>query len=73
MWVASQTYSLLKCVDLAFIFAAAITGDPTVFGNLPPAKAVNEAVRESIQSEKCNGYSPSIGEKKLVQDLFKQL
>ncbi|KAK2164061.1 hypothetical protein LSH36_69g02016 [Paralvinella palmiformis] len=38
-------------------------GDPTVFGNLLPAQAVNEAVIESIRSEKCNGYAPSTGKK----------
>lgn len=36
-------------------------GDPTVFGNLKPAKEITEALVESIQSFKYNGYAPSTG------------
>merc|ERR1712112_113214 len=36
-------------------------GDPTVFGNLQPAKEVVKAVHESLDSYKHNGYGPSTG------------
>lgn len=36
-------------------------GDPTVFGNLKPAKEITEAVVEAIQSGKFNGYGPCTG------------
>merc|ERR1719154_993333 len=36
-------------------------GDPTVFGNLLPAKEVVDAVHKALDSEKCNGYGPSTG------------
>eukprot|EP00095_Tigriopus_kingsejongensis_P009478 maker-scaffold322_size207131-snap-gene-1.15 protein:Tk09478 transcript:maker-scaffold322_size207131-snap-gene-1.15-mRNA-1 annotation:"tyrosine aminotransferase" len=36
-------------------------GDPTVFGNLKPAQEVIDAVTESVQSGKNNGYGPSTG------------
>lgn len=36
-------------------------GDPTVFGNLTPAKEITEAVVEAIRSGKYNGYGPSTG------------
>lgn len=36
-------------------------GDPTVFGNLPLSEVVREAVVESINSGKFNGYAPSVG------------
>ena len=36
-------------------------GDPTVFGNLEPPKVVLEAVRDSVESGKRNGYAPSTG------------
>lgn len=40
-----------------------ITGDPTVFGNLPTAESAMEAVIKATQEQKCNGYAPSIGMK----------
>ncbi|XP_043213359.1 tyrosine aminotransferase-like isoform X1 [Amphibalanus amphitrite] len=36
-------------------------GDPTVFGNLEPAKVVVDAVVEAVQAIKFNGYAPSSG------------
>jgi len=36
-------------------------GDPTVFGNLKPAKNVVEAIGHGVNSGKCNGYAPSTG------------
>ena len=36
-------------------------GDPTVFGNLKPAKNVVEAIGLCVNSGKCNGYAPSTG------------
>ena len=36
-------------------------GDPTVFGNLLPAKEVVDAVHQALDSQKCNGYGPSTG------------
>nr|XP_053645303.1 tyrosine aminotransferase-like [Cherax quadricarinatus] len=36
-------------------------GDPTVFGNLKPAKEITDAVVTAIQSGKFNGYAPSTG------------
>ncbi|XP_058799074.1 tyrosine aminotransferase [Phymastichus coffea] len=36
-------------------------GDPTIFGNLKPAREVIEAVKESLESELYNGYAPSTG------------
>ena len=36
-------------------------GDPTVFGNLKPAKEIVEAVKISLESGVNNGYGPSTG------------
>jgi tyrosine aminotransferase len=36
-------------------------GDPTVFGNLKPPQVVSDAIRESIDNGKKNGYAPSTG------------
>merc|ERR1712240_894893 len=36
-------------------------GDPTVFGNLLPAKEVVDALHKALDSQKCNGYGPSTG------------
>ncbi|XP_068595800.1 tyrosine aminotransferase [Brachionichthys hirsutus] len=36
-------------------------GDPTVFGNLPADDAVNQAMRDAIDSQKYNGYPPAVG------------
>jgi len=36
-------------------------GDPTVFGNLQPAKEIVEAVKTSLESGVNNGYGPSTG------------
>lgn len=38
------------------------SGDPTVFGNLPTDGAVLRAMKDAIDSQQYNGYSPSIGE-----------
>ncbi|MEQ2204151.1 hypothetical protein XENOCAPTIV_008720 [Xenoophorus captivus] len=37
-------------------------GDPTVFGNLPTDDAVLQALKDAIDSQKYNGYAPSVGE-----------
>ncbi|XP_056137668.1 tyrosine aminotransferase [Lampris incognitus] len=39
-------------------------GDPTVFGNLPTDDAVLQAMKDAIDSNKYNGYAPSIGYQK---------
>ncbi|XP_010778655.1 tyrosine aminotransferase, partial [Notothenia coriiceps] len=36
-------------------------GDPTVFGNLPTDGAVLQAMKDAIDSQKYNGYAPSVG------------
>merc|ERR1712045_177964 len=36
-------------------------GDPTVFGNLIPPQNITDAVHDSVNSGKCNGYGPSTG------------
>lgn len=41
--------------------ATFILGDPTVFGNLPTDDAVSQAMKDAIDSQKYNGYAPSIG------------
>ncbi|PIO32536.1 hypothetical protein AB205_0192350 [Aquarana catesbeiana] len=37
-------------------------GDPTIFGNLPTDNEVTRAMKEAIDSQKYNGYAPSIGQ-----------
>lgn len=41
------------------------SGDPTVFGNLPTDGAVLQAMKDAIDSQKYNGYAPSVGEPSL--------
>lgn len=36
-------------------------GDPTIFGNLPLPKIIEDAVVEAVRSKKRNGYAPSTG------------
>ncbi|XP_019965220.1 tyrosine aminotransferase [Paralichthys olivaceus] len=36
-------------------------GDPTVFGNLPTDEVVLQAVKDAVDSQKYNGYAPSVG------------
>uniref|UniRef100_A0A8C4HEM7 Tyrosine aminotransferase n=1 Tax=Dicentrarchus labrax TaxID=13489 RepID=A0A8C4HEM7_DICLA len=36
-------------------------GDPTVFGNLPTDGSVLQAMKDAIDSQKYNGYAPSVG------------
>ncbi|XP_060082304.1 tyrosine aminotransferase-like [Ylistrum balloti] len=36
-------------------------GDPTVFGNLPLDKNIEDAVIKSVKAGKYNGYNPSVG------------
>lgn len=36
-------------------------GDPTVFGNLTPPASLVQALKESVDSGKNNGYAPSTG------------
>ncbi|XP_005815563.1 tyrosine aminotransferase [Xiphophorus maculatus] len=36
-------------------------GDPTVFGNLPTDAAVLQAMKDAIDSQRFNGYAPSVG------------
>lgn len=38
------------------------SGDPTVFGNLPTDDAVVQAMKDALDSQKYNGYAPSVGE-----------
>lgn len=40
-----------------------LTGDPTVFGNLPPNEKVLQAMKDAIDSHQYNGYAPSVGER----------
>lgn len=37
------------------------TGDPTVYGNLPPPVEILEAVSNILKEGECNGYVPSVG------------
>lgn len=46
---------------LFFLFLF-LSGDPTVFGNLPTDAAVLQAMKDAIDSQQYNGYAPSIGE-----------
>ncbi|KAM4619431.1 tyrosine aminotransferase [Polymixia lowei] len=39
-------------------------GDPTVFGNLPTDNTVLQAMKDAIDSQKYNGYAPSVGYQK---------
>nr|XP_029524057.1 tyrosine aminotransferase-like [Oncorhynchus nerka]XP_029524058.1 tyrosine aminotransferase-like [Oncorhynchus nerka] len=39
-------------------------GDPTVFGNLPTNEKVTQALKDAIDSNKYNGYAPSVGYQK---------
>ncbi|XP_012683593.1 tyrosine aminotransferase [Clupea harengus] len=39
-------------------------GDPTVFGNLPTDDKVLQAMKDAIDSQKYNGYAPSVGYQK---------
>ncbi|TRY82836.1 hypothetical protein DNTS_022052 [Danionella cerebrum] len=39
-------------------------GDPSVFGNLPTDDSVLQALKEAIDSQKYNGYAPSVGYQK---------
>ena len=38
-----------------------VTGDPTVFGNLPVDEAMKEAVKKAVDSGSYNGYGPAQG------------
>ena len=38
-----------------------LTGDPSVFGNLPVHPVISDAVVNSLRSQKNNGYAPSVG------------
>ncbi|XP_060933317.1 tyrosine aminotransferase isoform X1 [Limanda limanda] len=44
-------------------------GDPTVFGNLPTDQVVLQAVKDAVDSQKYNGYAPSVGYLKSRQAL----
>ncbi|XP_034445184.1 tyrosine aminotransferase [Hippoglossus hippoglossus] len=44
-------------------------GDPTVFGNLPTDQVVLQAVKDAVDSQKFNGYAPSVGYLKSRQAL----
>lgn len=50
------------CVDWLLTATSAQSGDPTVFGNLPTNEAVLQAMKDAIDSQKFNGYAPSVGE-----------
>lgn len=62
------------CIIFAFSYCWLIayyhicsSGDPTVFGNLPTDDAVLQAMKDAIDSQKYNGYAPSVGESNLLQ------
>lgn len=38
-----------------------ITGDPTVFGNLPVHEAMKEAIKKALDSGSYDGYGPAQG------------
>lgn len=50
------------CVDWLVTATSTQPGDPTVFGNLPTDEAVLQAMKDAIDSQKYNGYAPSVGE-----------
>ena len=61
--------ALIICIIFAFSHCWLIayhhicsSGDPTVFGNLPTDDAVLQAMKDAIDSQKYNGYAPSVGE-----------
>ena len=45
----------------ALSFPPPLSGDPSVFGNLPPHPAVIEGVKRALESGKYNGYGHSSG------------
>lgn len=47
--------------DCKYFFVALSTGDPTVFGNLPPAQEILDAMKEVLDENHFNGYAPSVG------------
>ena len=48
-------------MNIVHMWFVLFSGDPTVFGNLLPAEQVKEAVIRAVQSDKYNGYAPSVG------------
>lgn len=60
---------------LSFHFITPLTnvpssGDPTVFGNLPTDDAVIQAMKDALDSQKYNGYAPSVGESSRFYSVF---
>lgn len=53
---------LLNNCNMIFFLFLFISGDPTVFGNLPTDGAVLQSMKDAIDSQQYNGYAPSIGE-----------
>lgn len=49
----------IECFWACFIIR--VTGDPTVFNNLPIPEHINKCVVDKIHGQKHNGYNPSIG------------
>lgn len=60
LWLLSQTAG--RMIKTFPGFFSSISGDPTVFGNLPTDDAVIQAMKDAIDSQQYNGYAPSIGE-----------
>ena len=54
------TYTLHKCT-IPYLLNTYYTGDPTVFGNLPPDPAIAQAVKDAIDTGDYNGYGHSSG------------
>ena len=54
-----ETMTLIPNPDKEMIYLS--IGDPLIFGNLKPSKHVIDAVANSLNSEKYNGYAPSTG------------
>ena len=46
---------------MGVILLSPLTGDPSVFGNLPPHPAVIEGVKLALESGEYNGYGHSSG------------
>jgi len=60
---------IVKNID--FLRYVLLLGDPTTFGNLKPPQEVFDAVKESLDSVKFNGYAPSTGKSKVFFIMLK--
>ncbi len=48
-------------MNFLFKYLNLFLGDPTIFGNLKPCEEITNAMVDSIQSIKYNGYFPAAG------------